>query len=65
MDEQEIQRKRRANEEEATATRARLLGLPYLDTRNFEKDIPLVDNLMTKQDMHKYFMIPLQKGGDG
>lgn len=65
MDEQEIQRKRRANEEEATATRARLLGLPYLDTRNFENDIPLVDNLMTKQDMHKYFMIPLQKGGDG
>ncbi|MBR2864279.1 Flp pilus assembly complex ATPase component TadA [Candidatus Saccharibacteria bacterium] len=65
MDEQEIQQKRRDNEEEAAATRARLLGLPYLDTRKFENDTPLVDGLLTKSEMHENFMIPLQKGGDG
>ena len=42
MDENEVQRKRRQNEEEATARRARILALPYLDTRDFENDIPLV-----------------------
>jgi ATP-dependent protease Clp ATPase subunit len=40
MDEQEIQLKRRDNEEQATAGRARILGLPYLDTRKFENEIP-------------------------
>ena len=46
MDEQEIQRKRRDNEEKATKDRARILGLPYLDTRDFEKTIPLVSGVM-------------------
>ena len=32
MNEAEIQRKRRDNEEEATRRRAGILGLPYLDT---------------------------------
>ena len=45
MNEEEIQRKRRQNEEEATERRARILGLVYLDTREFENDIPLVTNL--------------------
>ena len=40
MDEQEVQRKRRENEERATQERARILGLPYLDTREFENVIP-------------------------
>lgn len=65
MDEQEVQIKRRENEEQATAGRARLLGLPYLDTRSFENDIPLVNGLLTKEEMHKDFILPLQKGGDG
>ncbi len=65
MDEQEIQQKRRDNEEAAASSRARLLGLPYLDTRKFENDIPLVSGLLTKDEMHKNFIIPLQKGGDG
>ncbi len=65
MDEQEIQLKRRANEENATAGRARLLGLPYLDTRNFENHIPLVLGLLSKEEMRKNYILPLQKGGDG
>ncbi len=64
MDEQNIQEKRRDNEENATANRARLLGLPYLDTREFENDVELVPNLLTVEEMHKNFIIPLQRGGD-
>ena len=65
MDEQEIQKKRRENEEQAAAQRARILGLPYLDTRQFEENIPLVHGLLTKQEMHDNFILPLQKGGEG
>ena len=65
MDEQEIQRKRRENEENAAASRARILGLPYLDTRGFENNLPLTQGVLTKREMHENFIIPLQKGGDG
>lgn len=63
MEEQEIQMKRRDNEEEATRERARILGLPYLDTREFENNIPLVPNLLDIQQMHHDYILPLQKGG--
>lgn len=62
MDEVEIQRKRRDNEEQATKNRARILGLPYLDTRDFENVIPLVPDILTKEEMRKNFIVPLQKG---
>ena len=62
MDEQEIQARRRDNEEQATASRARILGLPYLDTREFENDIPLVKDLVSVSDMHRDFLLPLQVG---
>lgn len=62
MDEREIQEKRRNSEEQATAGRARVLGLPYLDTRNFENIMPLVNDLLTKEQMHKDFILPLNKG---
>ena len=63
MDEKEVQLKRRDNEEKATAERARILGLPYLDTRDFEREIPLVPDLLDKKQMHQDSIIPLQKGG--
>ncbi len=63
MDESDIQLKRRENEEQATRERARILGLPYLDTRNFEKEIPLTPNLLSIEQMHRDYIIPLQKGG--
>ena len=62
MDESDIQLKRRENEENATASRARILGLPYLDTRSFENTIPLVDGLLDISEMRRDFIIPLQKG---
>ena len=63
MNENEIQQKRRDNEERSTMERARILGLPYLDTRNFENELSLVPNLLDVQQMHRDFIIPLQKGG--
>ena len=63
MDEREIQAKRRDSEEQATADRARILRLPYLDTRDFEDTIPLVPGILTTEQMHADFIIPLQQGG--
>ncbi|MBR2998683.1 type II/IV secretion system protein [Candidatus Saccharibacteria bacterium] len=63
MDENEVQQKRRENEEQATESRARILGLPYLDTRDFENEIPLTMGLLDVAQMHQDFIIPLQKGG--
>ena len=64
MNEQEIQQRRRDNDEEATSGRARILGFPYLDTREFENTVPLVPNpKITVVDMHRDFMIPLSGGG--
>ena len=63
MDEQELQKKRRENEEKATAERARILGLPYLDTRKFENHLSLTEGLLTIEEMHKDYILPLHKGG--
>ncbi len=62
MDETEVQNRRRDSEEQATESRAHILGLPYLDTRSFEQQIPLVEGLLDKEEMHKNFIIPLQRG---
>lgn len=64
MDESEIQRKRRQNEEDATARRAHILGFTYLDTRDFEHDIALVPDLLTIPEMRKNFILPLQRGDE-
>ena len=63
MDEKEIQVKRRNNEEKNTADRARILGLPYLDARAFEDTIPLIDGMLSIEEMHQNFILPLHKGG--
>ena len=64
MDEGEVQAKRRQNEEDATARRARILGLIYLDTREFERDIPLTTGVLDKEQMHREYIIPLQQGDE-
>ena len=61
MEESDIQKKRRDNEEQATEGRARILGLPYLDTRGFEKDVPLIKGILDVKDMHQNFVLPLRK----
>ncbi|MBQ3413430.1 Flp pilus assembly complex ATPase component TadA [Candidatus Saccharibacteria bacterium] len=63
MDEREIQEKRRDNEEKATRERAQILGLPYLDIRKYEEQMPLVNGLLAVEEMHRDFILPLSKGG--
>ena len=64
MNEEEIQQKRRENEEIATASRARILGLPYLDTRPFENSIPLVQGMLEIPQMHRDYILPLERGSE-
>ena len=64
MDESEIQLKRRENEEQATAGRAKVLGLPYLDLRQYEDKMALVHDLLDVEQMHKDYILPLAMGGD-
>lgn len=49
-------------DEEAAQQRARIIGLPYLDTRGFERTTQLVDGLLTVPEMYKGHIVPLKKG---
>ena len=62
MDEREIQDKRRDNEEQATRERSKILGLPYIDAREFEDTVPLVKGLIEIKQMHKDSILPLVRG---
>ena len=59
MDEAAIQAKRRDQDEEATRKRAAILGLQYLDAREFEGTIELVRDILTIEDMYKGRLVPL------
>ena len=65
MNEQQIQEQRRDNEEQATSNRATTLGLPYLDTRPIEENLPLIFGVIDLDRMHSDYILPLQKGGNG
>ena len=64
MDEQKIQQRRREQEENATAKRADILGLAYLDTRPFEDEFQLVRGIYTNEQMYAGFLAPLQAGNE-
>ena len=64
MDEDKIQLRARDEDERSTQQRAAILGLPYLDTRNVQDVIELVDGVIGVQDMHKNRIIPLVAGSD-
>lgn len=59
MDEDRIQAKRRQDDEESTQKRAAILGLQYLDTREFEADMPLVRGVLSVDEMYKGRLVPL------
>lgn len=59
MDEQKIQARRRDQEEKATRERAAILGLQYLDTREFEANLPLLPNVLTISQMYDGHVVPL------
>lgn len=64
MDEEEVQRRRREQDEKATRQRATILGLPYVDMRNLEDTLPLVPDMIPIEKMHQYRIVPLAKGGN-
>ena len=62
MEENKVQLMRRQKEEEATEQRAGILGLTYLDTREFENIFPLARDIFTNEQMYRAFLVPLQIG---
>ncbi len=59
MDEDRIQQQRRDQDEDATRKRAAILGLQYLDTREFEQTIPLIRDILTIEEMYSGHIVPL------
>lgn len=62
VNEEEIQQRRREQDERSTQQRAAILGLQYLDTRQIENDLPLASDVMPVDVMHRDRMVPLVKG---
>lgn len=64
-EESKIQQGRRDHEEKSTEQRAAILGMPYLNSQEFEQQLDLVkEGMMTIEDMHRYRMVPLQMGSE-
>ena len=64
MDEDKIQQNRREADEQATAQRAAILGIKYLDTRPIENTISLVNNIIDISVMHQNRLVPLVAGNE-
>jgi type II secretory ATPase GspE/PulE/Tfp pilus assembly ATPase PilB-like protein len=64
MDEDKIQIRRREQDEQATRQRAAILGLQYVDTREVEKTLALVPDVMSTDEMYKGHLVPLAAGND-
>lgn len=62
MDEVKIQSQRREHDEQTTRQRSAIIGLQYLDSREFEETIPLVSGLIDKKVMYQNHMAPLEAG---
>lgn len=59
MDEDKIQQHRREQDEKATLQRAAILGLQYLDTRDIENELPLLQHILEVPEMYKGYIVPL------
>ena len=59
MNESDIQSRRRDQDEEATRKRASILGVQYLDTREFEQDMPLIRDVLNVEEMYGGRLVPL------
>lgn len=64
MDEQEIQRRRRETDEQSTKQRAAILGFGYLDMRQIESTLELVDDVLDIKQMYQGFIVPLVEGNE-
>lgn len=64
MDEDKIQQQRREQDEQATQQRAAILGMQYFDMRGSEETLPLAENVLTVDMMHRNRIVPLVAGSD-
>lgn len=64
MDEDRLQQQRRDQDEKSTQQRSSILGIQYIDSRDFEASLPLVEGVLTVEDMHKNRVVPLARGTD-
>ena len=64
MDEDKIQQNRRDQDEQATAQRAAILGIQYLDTRKVENEIILTSGVLDVSAMRQNRLIPLTSGDE-
>ena len=64
MDESDIQARRREQDEEATRKRASILGVQYLDTREFEADLELIRDVLSVEEMYEGKILPLDINQD-
>ncbi len=64
VDEDKVQQDRRESDEQATAQRAAILGVKYLDSRSIEATLPLVNGVMEIETMHKDRILPLIGGNE-
>lgn len=65
MEEDKIQQSRREQDELATSQRAAILGVQYLDTRQIENTIDLIDGVLDVSVMHQNRLVPLAIGVNG
>jgi len=64
VEEDKVQKSRRELDEQATAQRAAILGVQYLDTRAIESTVPLVSDVMEIPTMHQNRIVPLMAGNE-
>lgn len=64
MDEERRQQQYRDQDESSTQGRAAILGVPYLDTRGLDQEIPLIPNVMSIDEMYRGRVIPLREGNE-
>lgn len=64
MEEDKVQKNRRDQDEQATAGRASILGVQYLDTRPFEATIALANGILDIPTMRQNRLVPLLAGNE-
>lgn len=64
MEEDKVQQSRRESDEQATAQRAAILGINYLDTRPIENTLPLANGVIDVPTMNQNRLVPLFAGNE-
>jgi len=65
MQEDKVQENRREQDEQATAGRAAILGVQYLDMRPVEQGIQLINGVLDIPTMRQNHILPLSVGDEG